>query len=901
MSAGLFLLWVSLPSCLNSRFIQEAAQLPGLPPLSWDVRRIGPTGADIAGLQSGPAGFEAIRADVIQLDYAAPELYRRHLRRCRISGLEIYCGVKGGNFFIRGMDLKKILGTSESPTISHAGGSRVPSGRIEIHQGVVIMDWEGKPFRIPFDLDLSLTGSGPAPGFLGRLNLYPRGQTLSIGFTFYPEQNNINISFEAPSLDVNCFADLLARVPGLSLSGQVDVSGEAQITPSPFQVMSACVSIQWENPKMDFPGLSIRGIQAETGAPAPCRGEIQTLDGREWIGTLSSIRLSAPLPLEISRLSAAFTPSDPGIMFSGRMDFGLQSGETLQNFTIVTPLMLPAGFIGSLTPERGWGVDLVIPQRTGDGMSDGEKNTKTFEIQIKDTVIRSTAPEIKVSGHGKGDQGTMDYAVRLPDFQIKAGGAGIQTPGLTLSGHLRLDASDGGDVRIKADADKTQLNIREISVLAPELSLEGIVSPLMGGPMTFMGGLNISKGSVHLPNSKTSITGISAGIPLSYPWQGSQKKGKIALNAVKWDKWDAGRLEMSLRQTASGMAFQGNLHSSLLPDLKLDLKGEAGFMSENGQTRMDFESHYQTPRPLNLGDYARPAQGMTAEGRLKLKGGIGYSKAGLTGQARVSLEKGRVLSQKLNMALEDIGLDLNVTDLFHMRSAGAQSLTIGSISAGRISLNDARIEFQMESDRNIFVEKARFEWCGGRLNSQSLRIQPGLDTYDLILYCDRLNLSKVLEQLGGAQAEGEGTVNGQIPIRFKEGKFSFDDGFLYSTPGDGGTIHLKGTETLMQNLTPNTPQFFQLDLAREALKDYVYEWVKLRLITEGENLMMRISFDGKPQKPIPFIYNENTGSFTREVSGRLSHFQGIRLNVNLGLPLNQILQYKGVWDKISPD
>ena len=168
------------------------------------------------------------------------------------------------------------------------------------------------------------------------------------------------------------------------------------------------------------------------------------------------------------------------------------------------------------------------------------------------------------------------------------------------------------------------------------------------------------------------------------------------------------------------------------------------------------------------------------------------------------------------------------------------------------------------------------------------------------LYCQRLALSRILEQLGSVHARGSGTVNGRIPIAYSNGRIRFDDGFLFSTPGEGGRIQLSGTEMLTRGIPAGTPQFAQVELAQAALKDYAYTWAKLGLISEGEDFVMRLQFDGKPANPLPFVYSKEIGSFVRvEAGAQGSVFQGISLDVNLRLPLNQLLQYKDIVNMIQ--
>ena len=84
------------------------------------------------------------------------------------------------------------------------------------------------------------------------------------------------------------------------------------------------------------------------------------------------------------------------------------------------------------------------------------------------------------------------------------------------------------------------------------------------------------------------------------------------------------------------------------------------------------------------------------------------------------------------------------------------------------------------------------------------------------------------------------------------------------------------------------------------MKDYDYDWAKLNLMTEGENLLLRLQFDGKPARPLPFVYKKEIGGFVKvEAGGKGSVFQGISLDVNFKVPLDKILHYKDLLDMIQ--
>jgi hypothetical protein len=210
-----------------------------------------------------------------------------------------------------------------------------------------------------------------------------------------------------------------------------------------------------------------------------------------------------------------------------------------------------------------------------------------------------------------------------------------------------------------------------------------------------------------------------------------------------------------------------------------------------------------------------------------------------------------------------------------------------------MNIENGVIDFQIESPRSFLVEKSHFNWADGTVDAPAIRFRPDKDDYHLILYCDRLNLAKVLGQFGAASVEAQGELNGRIPIRIKKGQLSFQDGFLFTTPGQPGKIRMTDTEILTAGIPPDTAQYAQMELARKALEDYDYTWARLNINTEGEDLLLNMQLDGKPAQSLPFVYRKDMGGFAKVEAGvQGSNFQGIRLDINFRLPLNKIMQYK---------
>jgi hypothetical protein len=130
-------------------------------------------------------------------------------------------------------------------------------------------------------------------------------------------------------------------------------------------------------------------------------------------------------------------------------------------------------------------------------------------------------------------------------------------------------------------------------------------------------------------------------------------------------------------------------------------------------------------------------------------------------------------------------------------------------------------------------------------------------------------------------------------MRIANRSVTFADGFLYSSPGQGGSIKVTAFDLLSANIPKNTVQFAQVDFAAAALKNFQYNWVKLFLDSEGEDLLMQMQMDGRPVQSLPFSYDSRTGQLQRIPDGGRGIDQPIRLDVNFRLPLNRFLGYSG--------
>ncbi len=431
---------------------------------------------------------------------------------------------------------------------------------------------------------------------------------------------------------------------------------------------------------------------------------------------------------------------------------------------------------------------------------------------------------------------------------------------------------------------------------AGRFKLKGRVGP--HGSKTW---LNTRRGQISFGG--LHMTGINLKLPFKWPPAADNDRGRITISALNWQKEKLGKARLEIRQSRQGLRLSGRWN---LPwaDTCIDVKGKAGlFGTMPPNANIQFKNGCERkPRDFDLGRLNPQLTGYNIDGDIDLSGLAVYNSQGLKSRLRLNLT--HVQIEAPNLKLQDGSLSLTLPSLDPLKSAARQTLSFKALKMGNISLTSGRIDFQIESPNSIFIEKSDLQWCGGHVYTQAMRFSPKVHNYDLILHCDRLRIASLLQQFGAGEASGQGRVSGRIPIAIKDGRLMPREGFLYSTPGEGGNIKVTGLEAITSGMPEGSRQSAQLDLARAALKDFHYDWARLDLNAQGNDLIMRMQIDGKPAGVLPFVFKRKLGAFVR-VKGNNpgSRFQGIKLDVNFRLPLTRILDYgsaiKAVKDQIE--
>lgn len=634
-----------------------------------------------------------------------------------------------------------------------------------------------------------------------------------------------------------------------------------------------------------------------------------------FMGRSLSIPFSATItPGQSIHFDGTLFPRDQQVSFTGSL------GPTLDTLSITVRArdfqlgaladLGPMPITGNADLDAAVRVNLSHPE-----MAQGTMRTTLANVEIPDTRV-ALAPEspIKITAtlHDKSLEFSLEpvqIAAPYPAVVSIPKGHAAQD---SLTADFRLDAANislPGTITAHKNADSWGISLTAANPSQLEFTT--------GGRTLKMGGLDLSMtGTVAADSTDLTLKGttntisikgtpvrsgaVSFSLPLAWPPPARHTPGSLRISGLRYDAYKLGRLSATMRQEAMGVAFQGALLSQLLPDFLVRLSGSASMESRDATLRFAVDN-YPVPQEFNPSSLSPALKNLRVSGALALEGGIVIHEGDIASRLGLFFTDGTLtVGPEGATKASGVRLYFESPDLFNFHSAPAQMLAFESLRAGPVTLGKGVITFQLEPGGVTLVERLGFDWVGGRVASRAFRIVPGHDEYDVTLFCSRLRLSSLLGQLGLAEAKGEAELSGELPVTWKHGKISFNDGFLHSTPGQGGTIQVKAMQDLLSAIPEGTPQRGQLELAQAAIRDFQYKWVRVKADTVGEDLLVRLSLDGKPTGPLPFVYRKEFGGFARvtgDVQG--SNFQGLQLDVNFTLPLDRILLYKDIIDMIE--
>ena len=501
---------------------------------------------------------------------------------------------------------------------------------------------------------------------------------------------------------------------------------------------------------------------------------------------------------------------------------------------------------------------------------------------------------------------TVADAIRKTSAKLKGGKLLAELEGMTCSADaLAFDAGSDDGKAYRADAKISAFQFKQdaagLVYDAPELNLNAAFADgLLSGEFV------CGDSALSMPELKLFAKNLNWEFPFDMMLASADEKtaeeepeteekelrprtGKVALGdfeingiqAASLDgtiQWDAAASALHLKTDAKLFSITGQIYADVV-------LGAAGVETECGITIPDQDADLSK----DLAAFFPQFEEISCTGKL---GGSAVYKLlpkTTTGSAKFRIADADVFIPEQKLEVRGISLGFEVPEIAVLKSAPGQMLSFKSVKYDRIETGSGYATFRMEAPDTWQIENALLNWCNGHIRLGSITYRPGQETTEAVLYCDRLEMPLFLTQIGIGEINGNGSINGTIPVvlvqktdafgKSKIDNIYFEDAFLFSTPGEDGVI--KGD--LDEALT-NAGTGIEMELAKDALKDFSYSWVRMRLQSVGpekENMKLSLSLDGKPNRALYYAFDENTASFMK--SNTPCVFQGIRLDTNVNM------------------
>ena len=599
-----------------------------------------------------------------------------------------------------------------------------------------------------------------------------------------------------------------------------------------------------------------------------------------------------------------FAPGLKGLTASFRRgeitgEFNMNGGQMMGSLKIIA---------GDLRAEYNGMTVSLRPEKINMGfLKDGELQGATIRLTDGELDFEKEGMKVSFKPESFTADATLTDGIEKASAELKGGKLLAELEGMTCAADtLAFNAGSEDGQTYKADAKITDFLFKQtaanLTYDAPELGLNAAFDTGRG---ILSGALSCPDSKLAMPELKLLAQNLHWDFPFDYtlieaeedevdkdksappaePRTGRISLGDFEFNGVQaasFDgtvQWDDAAKTFRLKTDAKLFSIDGQIYANVA------LGGGAGVEVECGLNVPE----QQADLSKDLAKFLPQFEEISCTGKLSADAVYKILPKTTTGSAKFRIADADLFIPEQKLEVRGIGLGFEVPEISILKSAPGQTLSFKSVKYDRIETGAGLATFRMEAPDTWQVENARLDWCNGHIRLGGITYRIGQTTTEAVLYCDRLEMPLFLTQIGLGEINGSGSINGTIPVvlvqktdafgKSKIDNIYFEDAFLFSTPGENGVI--KGD--LDEALT-NAGTGIEMELAKDALKDFTYSWVRMRLQSVGpekENMKLELSLDGRPNRALYYAFDENTASFIKSPTPCL--FQGIRLDTNVNM------------------
>ena len=833
---------------IAANFLTSQAEKFGLQNLRFKMIRVGWQRLNLVDVTVGDAAAPALRIPGLAIEYSLAGLWRKKIKNVRLVDAWIRIEDRGQGFYFPGMIV---------PPPASAPDSRMPTvERLTLENCHIRLAWAGRSLAIPIRATLRSSGTD----YHLAATLSPLGETVRLQGTINQNFTAATIALTIPGFPLPALIDQAGFESAVRGQGRIAAQGEIILRDGRYKTATFSASglgdLQLAIPerasvKLDSfslalsldTGFTARDIVAGARGRNLNIGEIAVeapfdldIRGRQWPDleiSVRDLRLTRPLPVSIGRISGKVKGPWSTARISG--DFAIQAGAgVLASLELPGKITRPYAMVGNFQGSRQAGTISWIMQARGKG---------TLAVALGRDALQG---RLDLNASLKGDAKRLQARItfRMPAAELRV--AGYHAGADLFSGSAELDHVFGGNSRGS-----------------------GLVT-ISGGTVAAVAGDVLHASGIHLE------------MPWHWPGKGPGAPGKFLVAKLQSNGMHGQDISGTLVQQDAGLRFSGSLKSPL-PGFVVTFQGHYAPGPAGGLQADFLVPATVLPAKTALQPLHPVLQGLSGGGSFQAEGRIWGGNDPAGGSASIRVANADFEQQKEKIALRGVNAKIQLGSLFDFITAPGQRLEFRQLHWQDMLFSNGELIFTGESDGSVFIESGRFDWCQGRITMAPLRIKPGTDDFLMTFNFDRVNFAEMLNALVGKTiVSGDAEMSGIIPVQWHKGSPVFLDGHLHSTPGRSGNLRVSRPELIANGQV----------LVEEAIRDFRYNWIKIKLGSRDDRLDMVVSIDGAPSGKLPLRYDAKKKDFIKDpTGGRHVELKGLLLDIRfLDIDLKDLLK-----------
>lgn len=815
----------------------------GASSVSMEIRRAGFTRSGISALKcSFPDGSE-LAVQYINAEYSLGDLFKGRISTLSLSGLELSCSLTKDGLQVKGIEAKSNNSSDAATGKAQEKSKLIPPLPFEsliLRSSFLNFEFEGRKLQIPFDMDIK----NSAEQCRVKLTLKPRGQKISAGLLYSEKDRKLLIEDMNGEIEPGLFDDWFSLLPQkMRGNGQLKFRLDSELNLSTLKpsllylhiALSPDFRLRYGHGEISGQAKSSIVLNAGASAVTFTAINIKTRF-RDYSALLEDCSIKAGYKEKMTGEGKLSALLPDGGAFTLNAPFSIVQDDGLFKLTIKdSPILLKGASLKVPDCELSFSKALLNSEVLSNGNADIRLDINGLEAAYK-TKYRLNADKLALQ---------MSNSTELCKLNA-------DIFNFTASEETRMLSGKKLSFQYEPGKNTKTLELNEISVADRKLGLE-------------------------ISNVKSKMT-----------MQNKLIEGKLSASSIKYNGINFGEFTSEISTpTDNGPELKGRLSASPeLPGLSTEIQCRAS--NDFKQAELSFQSSARKENSFKSSVFMKKSPQMTLSGKIQASGTLSYKEGSDPhAEAKLSIKDGQFVLNNPSIIVDSLNLEASIPDLLTLKGSSAE-LGFEKLRSGSFKINDAKLKARAENASLYVIDDCKFKFCEGDMSFSNLTIRPGMQSLETTVFCENISLPLFLDQFGiGSAASGDGKISGKLPLKIdSQGKLNLNGGYLSSNTGESGKIKLTGMEFLTAGASD-----IHLELSSEALKDFTYKWVRLTLSQDDDKLLIRMQTDGKPERPLPFVYKSEEGTFVRaEVNSKGSEFQGIRLDVNFRLPLNRSIE-----------